>query len=68
MATKEKMVIARSHFYNRYVAVEGEVDDWACYVGARTDSIEHVKDYGDKISEEEARELFPEFENLRWRA
>lgn len=69
MATQlnQKKVIARTHYNNLYVAVEGAVQDWACYVGKRTDTIEHVKAYGDKISETEARELFPEFEALRWR-
>jgi hypothetical protein len=64
----EKMVIARTHYNNLYVAVEGAVKDWACYVGKVSDGAEKVKRYGDKISEEKARDLFPEFETLRWRA
>lgn len=65
--TKEKMIISRTHYNNLYVAVEGAVKDWACYVGKKSDSVDKVYRYGDKISEEEARELFPEFEKLRWR-
>lgn len=69
MATQlnQKKIIARIHYNNLYVAVEGSVQDWACYVGKRTDTIEYVKAYGDKIREREARELFPEFEALQWR-
>jgi hypothetical protein len=33
--TKEKMIISRTHYNNLYVAVEGCVNDWACYVGAK---------------------------------
>ena len=64
---QEKMVIAKTHGDRLYVAVEGAVKDWACYVGGKNDSLQFVKDYGDKISESKARDLFPEFENLRWR-
>jgi len=63
----QKKVIARNQYCNLYVAVEGSVGDWACYVGKNTDSVEHVKAYGDKIRESDARYLFPEFEHLRWR-
>ena len=65
--TKEKMIISRTHYNNRFVAVEGAVNDWACYVGKKSDTVEKIKAYGDKIGEEEARELFPEIEQLRWR-
>jgi len=67
MATKAKMILSKIHYNNLYVAVEGCVEDWACYVGSRNQTVEYVKAYGDKISETEARDLFPEFENLRWR-
>ena len=50
-----------------YVAVEGAVGDWACYEGSAKLGVEKVADYGDKTSEKEARELFPEFKGLRWR-
>jgi hypothetical protein len=66
--TNQKLILSRTEYNNLYVAVEGCVEDWACYVGKRSDTIEYVKAYGDKISESKARELFPEFENLRWRA
>lgn len=66
--TKTKMIISRTHYNNLYVAVEGSVGDWACYFGAKSKGVEEVRCYGDKISEEEARELFPEFEHLTWRA
>jgi hypothetical protein len=64
---REKLTISKIHLYNHFVAVEGCVGDWACYVGQRNDSIQKVAAYGDKISETEARELFPEFKHLRWR-
>lgn len=63
----QKKVMARTKYNDLFVAVEGSVGDWACYVGKKTDSIEYVKAYGDKIREREAKELFPEFEHLRWR-
>lgn len=66
--TKEKMILSRTEYHNLYVAVEGEIDDWACYVGNKDAGIGNVKAYGDKISESKARELFPEFKKLRWRA
>ena len=65
--SKQKMIASITKYYNRYVAVEGEVEDWACYVGSRTQDVKTIAAYGDKISEEEAKELFPEFEHLRWR-
>ncbi len=65
---REKLIISKTHLYNHYVAVEGAIGDWACYVGQRSDSDQKVRDYGDKISESEARDLFPEFEHLTWRA
>lgn len=64
----EKMVRSRVEFNNLYVAVEGAVGDWACYVGKVEKGVEQVRRYGDKISERQARILFPEFSHLRWRA
>lgn len=64
---REKLVISKTVLYNHYVAVEGAIGDWACYVGQRSDSDEKVKAYGDKISEADARELFPEFKLFKWR-
>ena len=66
--TKEKMIISKTHYNNLYVAVEGAIRGWACYVGAKSDGVEQVRQYGDKISEIEARKLFPEFKKLHWRA
>jgi hypothetical protein len=63
----EKLILAKEEYNNLYVAVEGAIHDWACYVGKKTDGLEHVKAYGDKISEAKARDLFPEFKHLRWR-
>jgi hypothetical protein len=65
--TKEKLLQTRTHFNNKYIAVEGEVNDWDCYVGKKSSTDEYVRAYGDKISESEARELFPDFEKLHWR-
>lgn len=66
--SNQKKVIAKTHYNNRYVAVEGSIGDWACYIGKKSATVEYVKAYGDKISETEARRLFPEFEYLTWRA
>jgi len=64
---EQKLMMSKTENFNLYVAVEGAVDDWACYVGRITDSVEKVRNYGDKISETRARTLFPEFAHLRWR-
>ena len=63
----DKMVRSKTDYYNLYVAVEGDVGDWACYVGKKSDGVEEVRKYGDKISETKARKFFPEFEHLQWR-
>ena len=64
---EQKLMLSKTENYNRYVAVEGAVQDWACYVGRVTDSIDEVRRHGDKIHETQARFLFPEFAHLRWR-
>ncbi len=64
---KQKLMTSKTVSIYRYVAVEGAVNDWACYVGKLTDSVEKVRKWGDKISETRARALFPEFSHLRWR-
>ena len=64
---KQKLMMSKIDNIYRYVAVEGAVNDWACYVGKITSSVELVRNYGDKISETRARTLFPEFAHLRWR-
>ena len=64
---KQKLKMSKTDNPYLYVAVEGAVDDWACYVGKITDSVEKVRRYGDKINERRARFLFPEFAHLRWR-
>jgi hypothetical protein len=63
----EKLVKSKTHYNNLYVAVEGAVGDWACYVGNINKGVEQVMRYGDKIGQDEARELFPEFAHLKWR-
>jgi len=65
--SEKKLFSVKTHYANLYVAVEGAVGDWACYVGKNSDGVEQVRRYGDKISETEARRLFPEFNHLRWR-
>jgi hypothetical protein len=65
--TKEKLQQSRTVYHNRFVAVEGTVNDWACYVGRKDETDEYVRSHGDKISESQARELFPDFEKLHWR-
>ena len=64
---KAKLVLVKQDYHNLYVAVEGAIKDWACYVGKATDSVQKVKDYGDKIGEARARLMFPEFKQFRWR-
>lgn len=64
---KEKLLLSRTEYNNLYVAVEGAVNDWACYVGAKSDGVDEVRWHGYKISESKARELFPEFAKLHWR-
>ena len=63
----KKKILSLQEYNNLYVAVEGAVKDWACYVGKSTDTVERVRDYGNKISESKARKLFPEFKNYKWR-
>lgn len=36
----------------RWVATRGGIHDWAIYVGPASQSIEDVKDYGDKVTSE----------------
>ncbi len=54
------------------VAKEGGNNDWAAYIGAvpginHEAEIEHVMRHGDKLPEDVARVLFPEFRDLTWR-
>lgn len=58
------------------VAVEGEIKDWACYIGAvegndHSEEWQQVKDYGDKLPKSVAKALaeifFPEFLELNYR-
>jgi len=55
------------------VAVEGEVGDWAAYIGA-VDGRDHEKEwpevakYGAKLDRRIAEILFPQFKKLKWRA
>ena len=65
--SKQKLVLEKTDSIYRYVAVEGYVDDWACYYDKITKTTEQVKKWGDKINESRARCLFPEFKHLRWR-
>lgn len=67
MSNKQKLIQSREQYNNLFVAVEGAIGDWACYVGKKSDGVEQVRRYGDKISEAQARQLFPEFNHLRWR-
>ena len=65
--SKQKLILSKTDGHNRYVAVEGGIDDWACYYDNITKTIDEVKRHGDKINETRARYLFPEFKHLRWR-
>jgi hypothetical protein len=64
---RQKLIIEKTDGNYRYVAVEGEVEDWACYFDRITKTTEEVKRWGDKLNETRARYLFPEFNQLRWR-
>ena len=67
MDKKQKLVLTKIDGIYKYVAVEGYVDDWACYYDKNTKTDDEVKRWGDKINETRARYLFPEFGHLRWR-
>jgi len=54
------------------VAVEGEVEDWAAYIGAvqgdrHSEEWQEVAEYGTKLPKNIAEILFPQFRNLEWR-
>lgn len=55
------------------VAVEGEVKDWAAYIGAvegnkHSEEVQKVYERGTKLPEQVARILFPDFaKKFRWR-
>lgn len=54
------------------VATEGEVDDWAAYIGAvagnnHDHEWQQVKERGTKIPKAVAEVLFPDFKHLKWR-
>lgn len=50
------------------VAVPGEADDWAAYIGAQPDpaskeeTLEWVARYGSKLSERQAKTFFEQYE------
>ena len=49
------------------VAVRGAIDDWAAYEGPNDEDVQWVMDHGDKLDEDQARDLFPAFAHLRYR-
>lgn len=49
------------------VAVMGAVEDWAAYEGPENKDNQWIMDHGDKLSEDEARDLFPAFTHLHYR-
>ena len=69
------------------VAKEGNIGDWACYIGwpkyhelkdqfqtennlyycTKQHYVKGVKSYGDKVSQKEAEQLFPEWSNRIYR-
>ncbi len=69
------------HRVARYTNVQGmgiaivasitEGVDWAAYIGwsagSETESYEQAFDYGNKLSEEDARYYFPDMKELRYR-
>ena len=52
----------------KVVAVVGWAHDFAAYEWYNTSSDEECASHGDKISEEQARRLFPELKNLSYRS
>lgn len=42
--------MTRSNLLLRWVAVKDETEDWSIYVGPANDSIEYIKDCGDKLT------------------
>ena len=53
----------------RVVAVIGFIGDWSAYEQAYSEqtTIDMIARQGDIISENEARKLFPELKNYKWR-
>ena len=54
------------------VAIEDEVNGWACYIGAVPGNNHErewhlVAERGTKLPQKVAELLFPDFEKLRWR-
>lgn len=44
----------------KWVAVRGGIDDWAIYYGKDTDTIQHIRDYGNKVTMKDTiKELVP---------
>ena len=52
----------------KVVAVIGGIDDFAVYQGRGRWPVDTIAREGDKISEEQARRLFPELSNYMWRS
>lgn len=71
-------LIGRSMAYQGYSpdavikvgACEGNYNDWAAYYETPTTLFGNVLEFGNKLPEQAARELFPEWakRNLKWRA
>lgn len=54
------------------VAVEGEIGDWAAYIGAvpgdnHEREWKRVREHGSKLPKTVAEAMFPDFKDLKWR-
>jgi hypothetical protein len=72
MKGNRQLIVARyynsNYFATAIVASITEGIDWAAYIGgadyhlAESEAVEYVRDYGDKLSEADARHFFPSIE------
>ena len=51
----------------RVVAVVGYAEDWAVYEGPESMTPQEIADYGNRLSERTAKEIFPRFSYLHYR-
>ena len=49
----EGINMARTGKRLKWVAVRGQIHDWAIYIGTLDQSIEDIRDWGDKVTGEE---------------
>lgn len=52
----------------QFVAIEGAVQDWACYYGTAHQYPEEIAHNGAKLGASEARLLFPNLQSMKYRS